>query len=127
MLVGMVLALGLFAVVALVTEPNGGRSQAMSTMALAINAPNAVVMERDAQAHALEMARVEAGRLRVLQEERTLRIGILVGGLVTVALCVAGGLLIVHRPQRVVVVHRLEGSYGQHRLTQSGEIVKWEE
>lgn len=110
-LVGMVTTLGLILVLALATQPDeAGRSQLIATAGLAIDAPNAVVLERDARQYALEMAKVEAQRAQDLAVERTMRFYAVIAGAVIVALCVALASAMTRRPQRVIVVHRIEGA-----------------
>jgi len=100
------LTMGLIVFVLLMTQPDGHRSQMVSTVGLAVDAPATLQLERDAQAHELAMARVEAERAKVIAEQRTLRLLAVVAGVTAMGLCVAAWQGFATRP-RVVYVNRL--------------------
>lgn len=125
-LVGAVITLMLLLGVLLLADGGDPRAQGWETVRLAIDAPNTIVLERDARQYALEMARVETQRAQALAQERTLRWYAVIAGGVTVALCAVAGLLVTRRPQRVVVVHRIEGQ-GVVRIEETGQVVRAQE
>lgn len=107
-------------------SPAGARSQAWDTAALAIDPQGATALARDAQAYAIELARIDAQRAAHVAQERTLRLAAVVTGCIVLALAVVGGMLITHRPQRVTVVHRLEvvGDKGRFEVVDSEAVTR---
>jgi hypothetical protein len=120
-LLGAALAMGLCALVLAMSAPDGARSQALSTVALAIDGEHAVVMERDAQQHDLALARLQAETALRLAEERTWRLGIVVAGVAFVAWCLVVAYVALRRPAPVVVVQRLPGR--SWRLLDEADVV----
>lgn len=103
---GAMLAMGMIVFLVLMSQPGNGRSQVVSTVGMAIDAPATLQMERDAQAHALAMARVEAERAKVLAEQRTLRLLAVVAGVTAMGLCLAAWQGFATRPRVVYLVDK---------------------
>jgi len=105
-LAGAMAATGILVFVLLMAQPHTSRSQLVSTVGMAIDAPAVLQLERDAQAHELAMAQVEKERATAMAEQRTLRLLAAIAGLTAMGLCLAAWQGFATRP-RVVVVRQL--------------------
>lgn len=89
--------------IAIMTAPSG-RSQTMSTIGLAIDGARTLQLERDAQAFQLRLAEIDAAQARARAEENTIRLIVIVGALVLIALATAAGMIASRLPRRVTHV-----------------------